>query len=254
MRKFLLLMAMTLVAVNSHSRGEEPRLKILDKEPRLILLAGGPQLTKAGEAKRFIDLVHRHYDNKCPHTIEVLEKEGKTTKSVKGMAEAVLPALAKAKEKKLPIVVLAHLPPLVTKPAADVLIRNEKDQERIKAYGDLFAAYAQTLRKGGADLVVLGMEGAVGPDKTDPDSTGAYAHLWRVSDEVAGRSLPGVAVGPRLFQTFDTNRHLYMGKDHHITPKGFRVVSQLWYQSLCQIDGIPIPEWSTKELAELLKK
>src|ERR1043165_4979581 len=177
-RRYLAL-ACLIVLGASPVTAQEPakageRLKILDAQPRFILLAGGPQLAKGADARRFINLVERYYANKCPHTIEVWEPTGKVKGNVPGIAEAMLPALRKARERKLPIVVLAHLPPLVTKPAAEVLIRHDKDAERIKAYGDLFAGYAQTLRKGGADLVVLGMEGAVGPDKSAPRADGTY--------------------------------------------------------------------------------
>jgi len=234
----------------------KPHLKILAEEPRLIILAGGAQLTRGADGKRFIDLVQRHYDNKCPHQFEVVEaKEGKKAKfNAKNWAEAVWPALTRAKGKNLPIVVLAHLPPLVTKPSGDLLIRDAKDVERIKAYGDVFAEYAQTLRKHGADLVVLGLEGAVGPDKSNPKAAGTFAHLRLVSDEIANRSLPGIVVGPRVFQTFDKHRHLYKKKDHHITEDGRVVISQLWFQALCDLDGVAVPAWSQKALAELLKK
>ncbi len=233
-----------------------PHVKILDSQPRVILLTGGAQLTKGADAKRFIDLVQRHYDNKCPHHFEVVEANaGKKKKfNPQSWAEAARPTLIKAKAKKLPIIVLAHLPPLVTNPSDDWLIRNAKDDARIRAFADAFTEYAQWLRKDGADLVVLGMEGAVGPAKSNPQSPGTYAYLRLVSDEVARRSLPGIVVGPRIFQTFDKNRHLYVKKDHHISADGRVVISQLWYQSLCKLDGQTVPEWSQKALAELLRK
>jgi hypothetical protein len=256
-----LLVALWILIFGSHrtptaASGEaKPRIKILADEPRLILLTGGGQLTKPAEVQRFKDLLQKHHQNKSPHHVEAVDI---ATKKAGNRAElwagAVGPAIARAKTKKLPIVVLAQFPPLVVKPSAEMLVRHEKDTDRTKAYGDLFADYARRLREQGADLVILGMEGAVGPDKSDPKAAGTYAHLWRVSDDVAGRKLPGVAIGPRLFETFNKHRHLYTGNDHHITAAGKTLVTHLWYQSLCNLDGIPVPEWSMTAVANPLKK
>ena len=47
---------------------------------------------------------------------------------------------------------------------------------------------------------------------------------------------------------------LRMGKDHHITPTGKILVTHLWFQALCRLDGIAVPEWSQREVEAALKK
>ncbi len=233
----------------------EQSLKILDDNPKLILVNG------YSTSFKWPDLLQRklirYYEGReCPLKVERITKGGtpisrwidvETGEPRSPWEKIVRPGMAKAEGR--PVIVLCQQSLQFIWGRGQEGIRSAEDGERIQQGTDAMDKYVRLLQKDGADLVILavhiykeGFEPAIENEK--------YA-----LDALMKRKIPNLVRGPDVWTPSKKVHPMAFARDRkHPNSVGSEIMAQLWFEALLEHDDLEIPEWSRHEMQEAIEK
>jgi hypothetical protein len=235
----------------TQSAGKE--FKIFSGEPRLMVVNGYStsfhwwaflqhKIDGYYKGKRIIE-VQPATRGKSPIARWMDVKSGER----KPVWEQTLQPALKAKKGK-PAIVLAQQSLQMAFGSKGAGIRNKEDKERIKQGADILEKFAKLLIKDGADEVFIAMhiykkpmEPRIGNERL------ALAELMK-------RKIAHVHAGPDVWEPTSKLYPQAFAKDKkHPNSIGSEIMAQLWFETLLKHDGLEVPAWSKKEMADAIE-
>ncbi len=127
-------------------------------------------------------------------------------------------------------------------------IRSPDDAERIQFGADVIVSYADHLLTDGADKVFIAMH--IYKHPMEPE----IGHERLALEAYLDRNPSNVNEGPDVWEP--TRVHFPKAFDldgRHPGSIGIEIMAQLWFETLLEHDGVPIPEWSRREMREAIE-
>jgi len=251
------LAVMLLLSSSVRSTGtEDPRdtISIFSGEPRLIIVNG------YSTSFHWWAFLQRKIDRYMPgeRVVEVRPAtrggtpvarwmDVKTGEPREPWVQILRPALKEKGDRPAVVLCQQSLQWVFGEPREGV--RNADDTERIKQGADALERYVRLLQTDGADVVFVAMHIYKRP--MEPEIGNERLALA----ELMTRDIPNVHAGPDVWEpTSKQHPGAFAGDGLHPNSIGAEIMAQMWFETLFKHDGLEVPEWSWKEMAEAIDK
>lgn len=234
--------------------GAEAPLKLLAGEPRLVVVNG--YSTSFHWWKILQRKLDRYFEGKRVVEVRPATRGGTpiakwlnvTTGEPLGPWTRVLRPALKAKGER-PAVVLGQQSLQWAFGQRGAGIRSKADVARIKQGAEALEKYVRLLLADGADAVFVAMH--IYKKPMEPEIGNERLALA----ELLKRKIPKVHAGPDVWEPTREHYPKAFARDLlHPNSIGAEIMAQAWFETLLAHDGLDVPEWSRKELAEALEK
>lgn len=236
-------------AAPAQQAAEKPKLQLLGNEPLCFILMGNRTFAQGDPSKpaTLPGLMRKYQDGKAPHVFIGATQAWPAAPDAEKWADYLKPQFAKARDTKLPIVVLAQLPvEMLLGFRGKEFIKDENDQANIARGADGLQDFCGRVLKMGAEVIVISDRGY---GEKQPGSL----ENWRAHAEFARRGMPGVWRGPQLHQLTSLKPQLFAADGYHFSGAGGKAFHLAWFLRLCEIDGIAAPAWAQQEFDRTVK-
>jgi hypothetical protein len=128
-------------------------------------------------------------------------------------------------------------------------IRGADDSVRIRQGADAFSKYSRLLLKDGADKVFIATH--IYKNSKEPQ---IYNECFAL-DEFMKFGLLNVERGPDVWSpTKAVFPDGFYPDQAHPNSVGAEVMAQKWFETLCEHDDIPVPDWSRQEMQDKIER